>query len=199
MGYRTFLRSFAKEFKDIQTKNTIGKDTNGQVVVELLNDDLTQWAFYITAHDGQFAGIQHDFALTISGDEDGYSRSLKCHTKTCHPNINGGYVCITMDDEARKSLYGYANMLLWLMINPDYNYPYAYASRIIDPEVIRCFNQAQTDRYVKGKLVPIIFVDGQLMNDHYRKKGANFRLENFRVMPVVPVAIPTTMVIAQPA
>jgi len=193
MDYDSYLVLLAKEFKGLSKNNTVDRDTCGQVVIELLNDDFSSWVFYITPHEGQFAGIQHDFTFDVVKTDvgiHGYHNKFMCTTTTCHPNVAGptsihgrGKVCITMDDNI-KSLMGYANMLLWLMINPDYSNPFLYESRIVDRSVVSCFNEAQIDRYYRGKVVPIIMVGDKLVNDHYREKGANFKMERGRAVPV---------------
>ncbi len=190
MDDATYSHSLIKEFKALNNNGTLQKDTQGQVIIELLDDEFKKWAFYITPHDGQFAGIQHDFLLhikgcNISGCDCGHGASLTCSTLTCHPNISGsGSVCITID-EAAKNLSGYANMLLWLMINPDYGNPYEYLYRIGDLRILSCFQQAQTDKYRDGKLVPIITVNNVPLNDYKRMPHDTFKLENFQAIPVV--------------
>jgi len=192
MDSNKYTRSLAKELRTITIDGTLDRDTKGQVAIELLDNDLKRWAFYVTAHEGQFAGIQHDFILELHCEGTYVGKQLFCNTTTCHPNVSGYTnnpknpyhdVCISID-KGVNTLMGYANMLLFLMINPDYDNPFdSYASRQYDTAVLKCFNDGQISQYHNGFIVPLILVNDKPDDTLYRIKGRKFKLENHRAVP----------------
>ncbi len=195
-AFNKFILSLAKELNTITKTGILARDTRDQVAIEMLDDSCTHWVFYVTPHEGQFAGIQHDFELYFVNSAYHYRpyKQLLCYTDTCHPNVSqeSRSVCITFDDEI-DTLMGFANMLLWIMINPDYSDPYrGYKQKTFERKTLKCFNERQINRYHKGHSIPLLLVNDVLADGQYRSKGSTFKLENGTVRHVSgEIAVPS--------